>query len=131
MTDRPAAQKWLGLLAAAFCLMTTAAAHAAPKKPAPPPKKPAGEIARSIAYLMRVADNACPGVTYDPAAMVKLADPRSSTVLQIRAKFRDDFQKSYDEAGARVAAEGVGAYCDVVIKSFATKPREFPGLKIK
>ena len=106
-------------------------APAQPRQTAKPLKRPPVETARHIAYLMRVADNGCPGVTFDPAPMAKMIDPKGLTVLQVRARFRDEFQKSYDEAGARVAAEGVGGYCDYVIKSFARKTREYPGVAIK
>lgn len=124
---------WRIASSASFLVAAVLAVEAAPPKPAAAttPKRSPVEIVRAIAYLMRVADNACPGVAYDPAPMVKMADAKSATVLQVRVKFRDDFQKSYDEAGVRIAADGVGGYCDIVIKSYAPKPREFPGLKIK
>ncbi len=106
----------------------------------PPARKPEAqqqakqspvEAARAIAYLMRVADGACMGVTFDPAPLAKRIDKKGMTPLQVRAKFRDEFQKSYDEAGARVAAAGVGGYCEVVLGSFVSKPKDYPGLKVR
>lgn len=133
---RPAAR----LLAAAALVVVGAVAGEAATHKKPPAKKPEAqqqakqspaEAARAIAYLMRVADGACMGVSFDPAPLSRRIEKKGLTPLQVRAKFRDDFQKSWDEAGARIAADGVGGYCDVVLKSFVTKPKDYPGLKVK
>lgn len=119
------------MAAAVILAITAGGAFAQQKKPPAPPKRTPASVARDIAYLMRVADGACMGVAFDPAPLSKLIDGKGMTPLQVRAKFREDFQKSYDEAGARIAAEGVGGYCDVVINSFAKRSKDYPGLAVR
>ncbi|WP_342360940.1 hypothetical protein [Terrarubrum flagellatum] len=121
--------------AIAIAALAHCAALAAPQKPAPPAaaqtssRKPA-DIARAMAYLMRVADRACMGIVYDPAPMSKLIDKKGLTPIQIREKYFSAFQAGYDEAGAHIAAQGLPSYCDFVLSSFVSKPRDYPGLKV-
>lgn len=120
-----------GVAAAMILAMTGGAALAQQKKPPAAPKRTSASVARDIAYLMRVADHACMGVSFDPTPLSRLIDRKGMTPLQVRAKFREDFQKSYDEAGARIAADGIGGYCDVVINEFAKRPKDYPGLAVR
>lgn len=96
--------------------------HAKPPKPE--------DVAGAIAFLLRVHDGVCPGMTFDPTAMSRMIDPRGMTLEAVRRQYRKDFDESYAEAGARIAAEGIPAYCDVVRAFFGGAPDEAPGLVI-
>ncbi|QCI67183.1 hypothetical protein [Phreatobacter stygius] len=110
-------------LAVALLAGATGPASAASMKP--------GDIVGAIAFLMRVEAGACPGITFDPTPMLGMLGP-GLTVAQIRSQYRSDFLMSYNEAGSRVASEGMPAYCDFVASFFGrARPGEFPGLVIR
>jgi hypothetical protein len=98
------------------------------KASAKPPKPE--DVAGVIAFLLRVHEGACPGVTFDPWVMSQMIDLRGMTLDAVRRRFRKDFDESYAEAGARIAGEGLPAYCDLVRTFFGRNPGETPGLII-
>jgi len=91
------------------------------------PVKPA-EVAGAMAYLLRIRDGACPGITFDPFLMSKMIDPAGLSVEAVRRRFPGEFDRSYAEARSRIAAENLQAYCWVIRSLFGRTPGEFPGL---
>lgn len=112
-----AARFWL---AALLILGAGAEAVARPVKPA--------EVAGAIAYLLRIRDGACPGISFDPFVMSKMIEPAGLSVEAVRRRFPREFDSSYAEAGSRIAAENLQAYCWVIRSLFGRTPGEFPGL---
>lgn len=108
------------VLAAMLTLGAGAAAMARPVKPA--------EVAGAIAYLLRIRDGACPGITFDPFIMSKMIAPAGLSVEAVRRRFPRDFDSSYAEAGSRIAGENLAAYCSLIRTMFSRTPGEFPGL---
>ena len=95
--------------------------------------KPAKDenVAGAIAFLLRIRDGACPGMRFDPLAMSRLIDPKGLSLDAVKARFKKDFDESYAEAGSRIAAEGMPAYCETVRGFFGKSLKEFPGLTIR
>jgi len=88
------------------------------------------DIAGAMAFLLRVHEGACPGVTFDPFEMSKMIDPKGLSLQAVKRRFGKDVNQSYREAGSRIETEGLPAYCDLVRTFFGKNPGEFPGLVI-
>lgn len=117
-------KRTIAALAAALLAGTAGPASAASMKP--------GDIVGAIAFLMRIEGGACPGVSFDPAPMSRMLDPRGMTVTQIRSRYARDYLTAYNEAGSRITTEGMRGYCDFVVNFFGrAQPGEFPGLVIR
>lgn len=113
-----------GAFAAALLASTAGLAPAASMKP--------GDIVGAIAFLMRIEAGACPGISFDPAPMSRMLDPRGMSITQIRSRYARDYLTAYNEAGSRITTEGMRGYCDFVANFFGrAQPGEFPGLVIR
>lgn len=114
--------RYRGVIAVVLLIITGAQVHAKSPKPE--------DVAGSIGFLLRVHDGACPGMSFDPVVMSRMIDPRGMTLDTIKRRYRKDFDESYAEAGRRLAAEGLPAYCEVVRTFFGEKSGEVTGLII-
>ncbi|MDF2116343.1 hypothetical protein PY365_12210 [Roseiarcaceae bacterium H3SJ34-1] len=112
-------------LALTLLLAIWSGAHAAAQT-----QKPENVIG-AMAFLLRVHDGACPGISFDPFQMSKMIDPKGLSLQAVRHRYGKDFNESYKEAGSRIASEGLPAYCNVVRSFFGKTPGEFPGLKFQ
>ena len=89
------------------------------------------DVAGAIAFLLRVRDGVCPGITFDPFVMSKMIDPKGIPLDVVKRRFRKDFNESYEQAGSRIETDGVAGYCDLVRNFFGKVPGEFPGLTVQ
>jgi hypothetical protein len=111
-------------LALTLTLVFWSSAHAVAKTPHNE------DIAGAMAFLLRVHEGACPGISFDPFEMSKMIDPKGLSLQAVKRKYAKDFDQSYKEAGSRIAGENLAAYCDLVRTFFGKNPGEFPGLVI-
>jgi hypothetical protein len=112
-----------------LALLLTLGAWSCAQAAGPPPQKPENVVG-AMAFLLRVHDGACPGISFDPFEMSKMIDPKGRPVEAIKRQYGKRFNESYKEAGSRIESEGLPAYCDLVRSFFGKTPGEFPGLEI-
>jgi len=87
-------------------------------------------VVGAMAFLLRVHDGACPGISFDPIEMSKMIDPKGLSLQAVKSRYGKSFNESYKEAGSRIESDGLPAYCDLVRSFFGKNPGEFPGLVI-
>ncbi len=98
------------------------------------------DIASLLGMMWRAQDNACPGVSFDAAALTATMTPPMSPEAAKRA-FPADFDQGYAIAAGSIAGDDVSAYCQNLVVDFYgdrkdaegranDRPEPLPGLAI-
>ncbi|MGO4872480.1 MAG: hypothetical protein ACLPGW_18055 [Roseiarcus sp.] len=98
------------------------------------------DIASLLGMMWRAQDNACPGVSFDPAPLTQKMTPPMSPEAAKRA-FPADFEQGYAFASGAISGDDFSAYCQNLVVDFygdrkdvdghaKDRPEPLPGLTI-
>ncbi len=98
------------------------------------------DVASLLGMMWRAHENACPGVSFDPAALTQTMRPPMSPEAARRA-FPGEFDQGYAYAAAAITGDDFSAYCQTLVIDFygdrkdadgraKERPEPLPGLTI-